>query len=289
MAVRSADARTALLTKSTAPAFHSWNPGAVVVLSYKYVERSYEYSRVPVSIRSSHFRAGGLTRERADMRMSAAATWQVVHSERRRLAADLSVVRDEQWLLPSLCPGWDIHDVLAHLVDTALTSRLSFVRDLVKARLDFDRANENGIAREKRQDPQDTIAALMEAADLTRTPPAHLATRLVEAIVHGEDIRRPLGIGGSYPEDAVAQALAYQLRTPVSFGGGRERAAGLRLIDRKTAAVWGQGDAVEADSIDLLLAVSGRQVDRERLKGSGASRLADTAAHTPTNPESPHR
>jgi hypothetical protein len=114
----------------------------------------------------------------------------------------------------------------------------------------------------------------METAHLTRTPPAHLATRLVEAIVHGEDIRRPLGIAGSYPETAIAQALTYQLRTPVSFGGGRERAAGLRLIDRKTGTVWGQGEDVHADAIDLLLAVSGRPVDREQLEGSGASRLA---------------
>ncbi len=162
-------------------------------------------------------------------------------------------------------------------MDTARTGRLSFVRDLLTARMDFDRSNENGIAREKRQDPQDTIHALREAAGLTRTPPASLATRLVEAIVHGEDIRRPLGIAGSYPEPAVIQALNYQLRTRVSFGGGRERAAGLRLIDRKTGAARGHGDDVEAEPLDLLLAVSGRRVDPERLKGCGASRLAAAA------------
>jgi uncharacterized protein (TIGR03083 family) len=208
------------------------------------------------------------------VRKAAAAVWQTVHSERRRLAADLSELREDQWRLPSLCPGWDVHDVLAHLVDTARTGRLSFVRSLLTARVDFDRANENGIVREKRQDPQDTINAFREAAGLTRTPPANLATRLVEAIVHGEDIRRPLGIAGSYPEAAVVQALTYQLRTPVFFGGGRERAAGLRLIDKKTGASWGQGDDVEADPLDLLLAVSGRRVDRESFRGSGGSRLA---------------
>jgi uncharacterized protein (TIGR03083 family) len=212
------------------------------------------------------------------MRRAAEAVWQTVHSERRRLAADLSDLRDEQWRFPSLCPGWDVHDVLAHLVDTARTGRLAFVRDLLTARMDFDRANENGIVREKRQDPRDTVNALVEAADLTRTPPANLATRLVEAIVHGEDIRRPLGIAGSYPEPAVVQALTYQLRTPVSFGGGRERVAGLRLIDRKTGAAWGQGDNVEADPLDLLLAVSGRRVDRGSFKGSGASRFVASSA-----------
>lgn len=223
------------------------------------------------------------------MRKSAAMIWQTVHSERRRLAADLSDLRDEQWNVPSLCPRWDIHAVLAHLVDTARTSRLSFVCDLLTARMDFDRANENGIARQKRQDPQDTLGAFMEVADLTRTPPANLATRLVEAIVHGEDIRRPLGIAGSYPERGIVQALAYQLRTPVSFGGGRERAAGLRLIDRKTGAAWGQGDDVKADPIDLLLAVSGRRVVQESLEGSGASRLTRAAAGTSASHESRHQ
>lgn len=226
------------------------------------------------------------TYEGTGMRKSAATIWQTVHSERRRLAADLSDLRDEQWNLPSLCPRWDIHTVLAHLVDTARTSRLSFVRDLLTARMDFNCANENGIAREKRHDPLDTLAAFTEVADLTRTPPANLATRLVEAIVHGEDIRRPLGIAGSYPEPAIVQALAYQLRTPVSFGGGRERAKGLRLIDRKTGAAWGQGDDVEADPIDLLLAVSGRRVAQESLEGNGASRLTRAAAGTPASHES---
>lgn len=218
-----------------------------------------------------------------------AAIWQTVHSERRQLATDLAGLRDEQWRLPSLCPGWDIHDVLAHLVDTARTSRMFFVREMVRARMDFDRANANGIAREKRQNPRDTLAAFKELADLTRTPPANLSTRLVEAIVHGEDIRRPLGTTGTYPEQAIARALAYQLRTPVSFGGGRERATGLRLVDRTTGAAWGQGDGVEAESIDLLLAVSGRRVNREKFTGAGASRLADAAAGSPVAPESRHR
>lgn len=215
------------------------------------------------------------------MRTSAAPVWETVHAERRQLVLDLSDLRDEQWRTPSLCPGWDVHDVVAHLVDTAKTGRLSFVRDLVASRMDFDRANERGIAREKREDPRATLDALRAAVELTRTPPANRATRLVEAVVHGEDVRRPLGLAGTYPEPAVVQALAYQLRTPVSFGGGRERAAGLRLVDRLTGTAWGEGDDVTADGLDLLLAVSGRPVPRERFEGTGASRLVDASAASP--------
>ncbi|GAB2868920.1 maleylpyruvate isomerase family mycothiol-dependent enzyme [Nocardioides pacificus] len=195
------------------------------------------------------------------MRSSATAIWEVVHDERRQLADDLDELGPEQWRTPSLCPGWDVHDVVAHLVDTARTGRLAFVRSMVAARMDFDRANEAGVCRERRADPSDTLDALRNVAGLTRTPPARLATRLVEAVVHGEDIRRPLGIARSHPPSAITRALAHQLRTPVSFGGGRERAAGLRLVDGATGTSWGEGDEVVADAIDLLLMVSGRDVE----------------------------
>lgn len=126
--------------------------------------------------------------------MSPGTVWPVVHDERRRLVADLSVLDDEQWATPSLCTGWDVHDVVAHLVDSAKTTRLGFVRRLIAARFGFDLDNARGVEWERRNDPQETLRALADATELTCTPPANLATRLVEAIVHGEDVRRPLGI-----------------------------------------------------------------------------------------------
>lgn len=86
--------------------------------------------------------------------------WSLVHDERRNLVADLRALPIEQWRTPSLCPGWDVHDVVAHLVDSARAGRLWFVAEMVRARFDFDRANDTGIAREKRADPQDTVRAL---------------------------------------------------------------------------------------------------------------------------------
>ena len=56
---------------------------------------------------------------------------------------------DEQWESPSLCGGWTVHDVAAHLVDNARTTRLGIVLAMVRARFDFDRQNDAGIAREK--------------------------------------------------------------------------------------------------------------------------------------------
>lgn len=199
--------------------------------------------------------------------------WPVVHAERRALARDLADLPAERWATPSLCPGWDVHDVLAHLVDDARTTRLGFLRRLAAARFDFDRCNAGGVARERRADPQDTLAAFRAVGGRTTSAPAAPATRLVEAFVHGEDIRRPLGLGRAYPAGPVAEALRYQVRTRGAFGGGKERAAGLRLVATDADLVTGAGPEVRGSVLALLLAVSGRPVRPGELAGPGAAAL----------------
>jgi mycothiol maleylpyruvate isomerase-like protein len=39
--------------------------------------------------------------------------WPTIHEERGALANDLAGLTEEQWGLPSLCPGWTVHQVLA--------------------------------------------------------------------------------------------------------------------------------------------------------------------------------
>lgn len=204
------------------------------------------------------------------MAMPASIVWDLVHAERRALREDLVDLEDHRWATPSLCTGWDVHDVLCHLLDSARTTQLSFLRDMVAARFDFDRQNALGVERARGRCPRQTLAAFDEAAGLTRTPPASLATRLVEAVVHGEDIRRPLRIPRTYPTEAVDVALAHQLRTPVGFGGGRERAAGLRLVDVAGGQSWGEGQDVLGEGVDLLMAVSGRPTAATAFTGPGA-------------------
>lgn len=207
------------------------------------------------------------------MSLDRADVWSFVHAERARLVADLAVLPPDAWATPSLCPGWDVHDVLAHLVDSAKTSRMGFARRMMAARFDFDADNAVGIDRERRADPRETLAAMRAVVPLTRTPIAPRPTRLVEAIVHGEDIRRPLGIAATYAADAVAAALVYQVGAAVAIGGGRERADGLRLIATDNAFDAGGGDVVWGRAVDLLLAVSGRAVGTAAFDGPGTARL----------------
>lgn len=206
-------------------------------------------------------------------KLLSSSLWSVVHDERQMLAQDLDALRPAQWRTPSLCPGWDVHDVLAHVVDTAKTSRLGFLGHMVAAGLDFDRANTAGITREKAADPQDTLNEFLTVRTYTSTPPAALATRLVEAFVHGEDVRRPLRIGRTYPPTRVAEALRYQIKTSVKMGGGKETAQGWRLVAEDTSFEHGDGPEVRGSAISLLLAISGRPVEAHALTGRGASTL----------------
>jgi len=196
-----------------------------------------------------------------------------VHEERRALVRDLEGLPRERWDIPSLCPGWDVHDVLAHLVDGATTTRWTFLRDLAAARFDFDRCNAAGITRAREADPSRTLAEFSIVIDRTTTALAPLPTRLVEAIVHAEDIRRPLGISHHYPVAAVLPALQFQLKTSVGIGGGKQRAAGLRLVATDAVFESGSGPEVQGTALALLLVISGRPVEPGELNGPGAPAL----------------
>ncbi|WP_306387795.1 maleylpyruvate isomerase family mycothiol-dependent enzyme [Microbacterium sp. MPKO10] len=211
------------------------------------------------------------------MGLSWADVWKLVHDERQRLVDDLQSLDGSLWETPSLCRGWAVHDVVAHLLDSAETGRAAFVVSMLRARGDFHRANQNGVDKVKRDDPRQTLEAFRQVQELRRTPPAHRATRLVEAIVHGEDIRRPLGLTGSYPRIGVHDALAYQIRTSVKFDGGRERADQFRLTDTDSGVSWGDGPEVTGRAVDLLLVVSGRRVNPDLLGGPGAQRMLQGA------------
>lgn len=199
--------------------------------------------------------------------------WPVVHAERRALIRDLEDLPAQQWATPSLCPGWDVHDVLAHLVDDARTTRLGFLGRLAASGFDFDRCNDRGIARERRADPGGTLAAFRAVSGRTTSAPAPRATRLVEVFVHGEDIRRPLSVRRACPAAYVAEALRYQLRTSGELGGGKERGAGLRLVGTDADLAVGTGPEVHGPVLALLLAVSGRPVGSDELTGPGAAVL----------------
>ncbi|MFD5767464.1 maleylpyruvate isomerase family mycothiol-dependent enzyme [Streptomyces sp. NPDC127049] len=198
----------------------------------------------------------------------------MVHAERAALIDDLERLDEERWEEASLCASWTVHDVVAHLADTARTTRLGFLVGLARARFDFDLQNARGVERERGASPRETLARLRQVATRRTTPPAPVDSRLVEEIVHGEDIRRPLGLSHTYPQEAVIRSLRLQARTPASFGGAKELVSRTRLTATDADVSIGEGPEVRGPALSLLLAVSGRRVALDDLEGPGLTTLA---------------
>lgn len=200
--------------------------------------------------------------------------WPLVHAERAALIADLAEVDPARWDEPSLCEGWTVHDVVAHLIDSARTTRLGFVGGLVRSRFDFDRLNARGVQRERGATPQQTLDRLRQVASRRSTPPAPLDSRLVEEVVHGEDIRQPLGLSRTHPSEVLTRALLLQARTPASLGGAKDLVAAVRLRATDADVAVGGGPEVQGPVLTLLLVACARRVSLDDLRGPGVSVLA---------------
>lgn len=199
--------------------------------------------------------------------------WPMVHVERQALLADLGVLSLGEWESPSLCQGWTVHDVVAHLVDNARTTPPRWLVAMVRARFDFDRQNALGVAREKGVTPAQTLRRLRQVANRTSGPPAPLVSRLVEEIVHGEDIRRPLGLTREYPIDAVVLAVNHQAATGDALGGAKSLAQRVQLVASDSDLVVGEGPPVHGSTVELLMLATHRPVRPLGLTGPGTSAL----------------
>ncbi len=196
--------------------------------------------------------------------------WPTVHTERVALADDLAVLSTEQWRTPSLCSEWDVHQVLAHMVASAKMTPARFLTRFASARFSFERFTTTQVATESAGGPVATLAAFRQAARRSSAPPGPKETWLGEAFVHGEDIRRPLGISRDYPVAEVMRALAFYARSNAIIGG-KTRVAGVTLTPTGAgaASAIGSGPVVEGPAISLLLAASGRPTALDELSGPG--------------------
>ncbi|MDX1873027.1 maleylpyruvate isomerase family mycothiol-dependent enzyme [Mycolicibacterium sp. 120266] len=198
--------------------------------------------------------------------------WTVVHDERAALAHDLGALRREQWDADSLCAGWAVRDVVAHLAATAMLSKCRFVGEIVLGGFSPDRIVRRQVAVGRTRGPEQLLAQFAAAVRSTASPPLPVISRIVEIVVHAEDIRRPLGLGHAYRRDHIGAAVAYLAAH--RFSGGRRRLAGLSLVGTDAGFTVGDGLTVEGPAVSLLLAASGRRVALGELNGPGVAVLA---------------
>lgn len=199
--------------------------------------------------------------------------WSLIHAERRALLADVEPLTPQQWVTPSLCSGRTVRETLAHMTATARTTRLGFFAKLARAGFRFEVMTSRDIAELTRGTSQDTLDRFAEQLDSTDHPPGPGDTWLGETVVHGEDIRRPLGITRDYPAEALIRCADLYLSSNLLIGGKR-RVAGLALRATDTDWSGGRGAEVSGPMVGLLLAITGRPAGLAELSGEGLPTLA---------------
>ena len=133
--------------------------------------------------------------------MTPAQVAEMIRAERLGLCELLRSCSPEAWLTPSLCDGWAIRDVVAHLVLATTETWQSFLVGMVKYRGNFDRLVSKQASNHAAQHtPAELIDQLERAADSTRRSPGSAPIDpLLDLLVHGQDIACPLGIEHRVP------------------------------------------------------------------------------------------
>lgn len=199
-------------------------------------------------------------------------TWSLIHGERAALAADLAHLTDAQWSTPSLCAGLTVREVLAHLTASGTLNGVRWLAGVIRCRFDFDRQVAMRLAEQLGSSPAETLSRFERVVDSTTSPPLPKLALLGEVIVHGEDIRHPLGIAHDHPADVLTRVARYYAGTDqVVLARGRVR--GLRLQATDGPFATGTGPLVSGRTVALVMAMTGRRVFCDELTGEGVATL----------------
>jgi uncharacterized protein (TIGR03083 family) len=193
-------------------------------------------------------------------------------AERSDLADLLDTLTEQQWATQSLCEGWSVRDVVAHLVSYEHLGWGGVIVRMARGRLQNDRANDIGLRE----------ASDASTADLVRTLRDHLRPSgltagfggrigLTDGLIHHQDIRRPLGLPRTVPADRLLVALDMALRAPTL--SSRKKVRSLRLVATDQDWATGDGPEVRGPGEALLLTIAGRPAALDDLTGPGLDQL----------------
>jgi uncharacterized protein (TIGR03083 family) len=193
--------------------------------------------------------------------MSAAPTTVAgeVAAELSELADLLTTLPAAAWDAPSLCPGWRVREVVAHLTLPMHASAPVVVLGLLRARGRWDVLADRRARLDARRTPEELIAALRSPRMQAWTPPGGGATgALVHAVIHGLDITEALELDRR-PPTARTRIVLDGLTAPRSLTHFGVALEGLQLRAEDTDWSYGAGRDVSAPAVDLALILSGRQ------------------------------
>ncbi len=195
-------------------------------------------------------------------------TWQAVAAERAALVADLGDLGEADWREPSLCAGLSVEEVVAHLTAGASSGPARWFAGLARCRFDVDRMVDMRLREQLGSTPGETLRRFRAVVDSRTAPSGHVDAWLGEAVVHGEDVRRPLGITHAYAPASLERVARFYVARNFTVPSKR-RSAGLRLEASDGPFAVGEGPVVRGRTVDLVLAMAGRSVALDHLGGPG--------------------
>jgi uncharacterized protein (TIGR03083 family) len=204
--------------------------------------------------------------------------WALKTAEREDFASFLDSLEPHEWDAPSLCDGWKVRHVAAHVLGESTFSLPGFMATMVRSGFDPNKTVlRMALADGDRMTPAELVKALREhAADRRRPPGVSPAGVLVDNLVHHQDCRRALGKPRAVPEDRVRAALD-DLAPRGTILKAKQRIAGLKLV--ATDMDWSRGDGpeVQGSGEALLMAMAGRPAALDDLSGPGVATLRSRA------------
>lgn len=187
-------------------------------------------------------------------------------AERERLSAIFDDLEPAQWSAVSLCGGWRVREVLAHMTMPFRLSGPRFLGGMVRARFRFDAFADLDARRATAAMTDRALAALYRSniEHPWRPLGGGRAGALSHEVVHGLDITEPLGLPGPSAERIGLVLGAAGPRSLAYFGVDL---AGWRLVATDADAAVGDGAALRLPAKDLLLIVTGRKALAEAAEG----------------------
>lgn len=193
--------------------------------------------------------------------------------ERADIHGFLAELDDADWQTPSLCSGWTVMDVAAHLASFLSASISELAVRMARAGFWPPRANTQSVLAWTDRGTQ-AIVDRLSGRELPGVAKVYAKVGLTEAVVHHQDMRRPLGRTRVVPEERLRVALGVIAGRPGTGTGGSRRGRGLKL--QATDLDWslGAGPVVSGPAEAILMTLAGRRHALDELSGEGTAALA---------------
>jgi uncharacterized protein (TIGR03083 family) len=199
-----------------------------------------------------------------------------IAAERRHIADLVESLSPAQLDVPSLCGDWTVRQVAGHLLAAVDSSPSASLKVLARSGFRVHRANAR-LAIETAARPVTEIADGLRrnAAKPFRPPIVGYPGQLTDLQVHGQDMRRPLGLPHGLLPDRLRASLDFLTGGRAVGFTPRRRTAGLRFTATDLDWTWGSGPLVTGPAEALMMALTGRRVVLGELDGPGVRVLAD--------------